>query len=232
MHAAAALLAALTARDATGHGQVVEVAQLEAVLQLSVAAVVDWTRSGIRPRRHGNRDPAVAPQGAYPCRGDDTWVALSVRDDDWHRFAALLGHADWADDPRWATSAGRATHHDELDRSITAWTRDRDADEVADALRRVGIPAARVVDPSRLDLEDEQLRTTGYFQRLSRRHVGELDYPTFPVRASYGPVEVHARPAPTLGEHTAEVLREALGLDDAAIAELERARITGTTVEP
>jgi crotonobetainyl-CoA:carnitine CoA-transferase CaiB-like acyl-CoA transferase len=156
-------------------------------------------------------------------------VALSVRDTDWAAFAELIGRAEWVRDPTLASVDGRRRRRNELNEVIGHWLRTRDAAETVDLLRTYGIPVAHVRDAAEL-VDDAQLSARRYFQRLARARVGERDYPTFPMRASYGPEPVHSRPAPLLGEHNREVLTGVLGLDDVEIQSLIGWQVIGTTV--
>ncbi|HWS47650.1 MAG TPA: CoA transferase, partial [Acidimicrobiia bacterium] len=107
------------------------------------------------------------------------------------------------------------------------WCTTRTPDEAARDALAGGIPAAAVV-PGYATLDDRQLRARGFFEAVDNPMVGEQHYPTFPVRLSGGPQRFWTGPAPTLGEHTAEVLREELGLDPAELARLEAAHVIGT----
>ena len=78
MHATVALQAALAHRRRTGHGQLIEIAQLETVICMCPEGIIEYTSTGRAPTRHGNRSPELAPQEVYACR--DGQVALSVRD--------------------------------------------------------------------------------------------------------------------------------------------------------
>jgi crotonobetainyl-CoA:carnitine CoA-transferase CaiB-like acyl-CoA transferase len=109
-----------------------------------------------------------------------------------------------------------------------AWCADRTSDEAVAALRDAGIAAAAMV-PAYLALDDGQLVARNYFEPIEHAIVGEQQYPTFPMRISGGPDRYWSAPAPTLGEHTDTVLREELGLDDAALDALRAAGVIGTT---
>jgi crotonobetainyl-CoA:carnitine CoA-transferase CaiB-like acyl-CoA transferase len=96
-----------------------------------------------------------------------------------------------------------------------------------DALAQ-GVPAAAMV-PGYATLDDPQMRARGFFEPVANALVGDQHYPTWPVRLSAGPVRVWTAPAPTLGQHNVEVLRDELGLDDAELARLEAEHVIGTT---
>jgi crotonobetainyl-CoA:carnitine CoA-transferase CaiB-like acyl-CoA transferase len=82
--------------------------------------------------------------------------------------------------------------------------------------------------PGYATLDDPQLRARGFFELVDNPLVGEQHYPTWPVRLSGGPARIWTAPAPTLGQHTAEVLRDELGLGDAELARLEAEHVIGT----
>ncbi|MDH3678373.1 MAG: CoA transferase [Acidimicrobiia bacterium] len=207
-----ALLAALDHRRRTGEGSHLEAAQLEVALQLLAPELAEFQLTGDEPRRRGNRDPRMAPQGVYPVRGDDEWLAVSIVDDDaWRRFVDVLGRPAWALDPALETAAGRQQHHDRIDAHLTEWTADRDGPEAEQLLRDYGI-AAGVVQSSRQLSDDPQYHHRRFYHYLEHSEVGVVPYAGHQYRIEgydHGPR--HA--APCLGEHTYEVLTELLGLD-------------------
>ena len=224
MHAVFATLLALEHRAQTGEGQLVEVPLIEAGLNAAAEQVIEWTAYGHLLQRQGNRSPYAAPQGIYPAVGQDRWVVISVDDDDqWPALAALIGHDDWAG---WASRAERHAHHDEIDAAIGQWLVDRDRDDAVAELLDAGVPAASVIN-GRESLDNPQLVARSHHQWMDHSVVGRVPYPSFPARFN-GKYHRLGRPAPTLGEHNDEILREVLGLDDAEIARLAEAQVIGT----
>lgn len=108
-----------------------------------------------------------------------------------------------------------------------AWCTTRTADEAARDARADGVAAAAMV-PGHATLDDPQMRARGFFEPVANPMVGDQSYPTWPVRLSGGPQQIWTAPAPTLGQHTVEVLHE-LGVDDEEIARLEAEHVIGTT---
>ena len=82
--------------------------------------------------------------------------------------------------------------------------------------------------PGFATLDDPQMRARRFFEPVDNPLVGEQQYPTWPVRLSGGPQRVWTAPAPTLGQHTAEVLRDELGIDDDELERLEAEHVIGT----
>jgi crotonobetainyl-CoA:carnitine CoA-transferase CaiB-like acyl-CoA transferase len=108
-----------------------------------------------------------------------------------------------------------------------AWCATRDAEAAAIELRAAGIPAAASVFGSDL-LDDPQLRARSFFETIDHPNVGTQEYPTWPMRMSAGPTRYWRGRAPTLGEHTDEVLREELGIGDDELARLRELHVIGT----
>ena len=93
--AVAAITAALETRRETGMGQHLDMSQLEASLQFLAPAILDYTANGRVGTRDGNRDPAMAPHGVYPCRGEDRWCAIAcANDEQWASLAGIMGHPE------------------------------------------------------------------------------------------------------------------------------------------
>jgi crotonobetainyl-CoA:carnitine CoA-transferase CaiB-like acyl-CoA transferase len=229
MHAAVAVQAALEHRERTGEGQLVEVAQLETGANLSAELIVEWSGNERALPRDGNRDPNVAPQGAYPCLPGDfgpEWVALTVAGDDgWNELTSVLGRDDWAADARLATLDGRRNRHDELDAGIAEWTATRAATDVIDALRASGVAVGRLLQVPRM-FDDPQLVERGYYVELDHERTGTRRYPGWPMRFSSG-WRQHRRGAPTLGQHNDEILGDELGLNTPELDRLRDAGVIG-----
>lgn len=224
MHAVFATLLALEHRAQTGEGLLVEVPLIEAGLNAAAEQVIEWTAYGQLLQRQGNRSPYAAPQGIYAATGEDRWVVVSVDDDaQWPSLAALIGRQDWAG---WASRDERRAHHDEIDDAIGGWAAERDRDAAVAELLAAGVPAAPVIT-GRESIDNPQLAARGHQQWMDHVVVGAVPYPSFPGRFN-GQYHRLGRPAPTLGEHNEEILREVLGLDDAEIARLAEAQVIGT----
>jgi crotonobetainyl-CoA:carnitine CoA-transferase CaiB-like acyl-CoA transferase len=234
MHAALALLVALEERERRGEGVHVECTMVEGALNAAAEAMIEFQAYGGRMEREGNRSPAAAPQGLYPCAGHDPvnaprWLALSVESDDqWRALAKLLGEPAWTADPALASHAGRRAAHDRIDAALRPWLATRERDAAIETLVAAGVPAAPVFDP-RDTHRHPQLAARGYYEALDHPEVGRQLVPGVPFR--YASVERWLRrPAPTLGEHNREILAE-LGLSDAEIDALAEAKVIGTHPE-
>jgi crotonobetainyl-CoA:carnitine CoA-transferase CaiB-like acyl-CoA transferase len=223
---AAATVLALLRRRQTGQGAHVEVSQLGAAVNFVGQALLALQLLGTAPAPLGNRHPWRAPQGCYPCRGHDRWLALSVGDDrQWEGLCAALGRPDLARDARFATFLGRWQHQDELDAIIVGWTRGLDAHEAMQALQQAGVPAAAVLDGADL-ARDEHLHARRFYVSLRHPDAGTHSYPGQPIRLGRTPATFRSD-APALGEHNRYVLQGLLGLSEEELERLEAAGIIG-----
>jgi benzylsuccinate CoA-transferase BbsF subunit len=244
-HAAFAVLAALRHRRRTGQGQYIDFAQTEPMLALLGPTFLDLTVNGHAQDRRGNEHPYAAPHGVYPCRGDDRWIAITVMDDmQWQALVRVIGSTPgqapekaasasasasaaatgWANDARWHTQAARHAGRVELDRFLGAWTAPHEASALMRALQAAGVSAGTVQDARDVTRHDPQLAHRGHWVRLPHAEMGESIYNNLPFRFSHTPIRP-SRPAPLLGEHTREVLRDVIGLAEAEIDDLERAQV-------
>jgi crotonobetainyl-CoA:carnitine CoA-transferase CaiB-like acyl-CoA transferase len=224
LHACFAGLVALVARAADGQGRLVESTMVEAVLNAAVEPVVAYQLTGRVLGRLGNRSPdGLAPQGVYRCRGEDAWVALTVADDEqWRALTSVLGAPAAAVPLDRAEERARA--HDELDTWLSAVCADWEVRDLAEALRRVGVAAAEVIVPATL-AQNPQLVHRGLFEELVHPVTGANHLPGMPYRMSGVPGWLR-RPAPTLGQHNAEILAE-VGVGAAERDDLARRGVIG-----
>jgi len=227
MHAAFAALVALARRDRTGVGVMVEAPMFEAALAIAAEPVLEWSAYGTVLERDGNRSPRAAPQGLYACRGSEQWLALSVTDDEqWAALGKVMGTPGWAASAELATAAGRRAHHDLIDRHLDEWAGPHYLHDAVAWLTSVGVPAAPAVDPRRSSAHPQFL-ARGYVELVDHPVVGSHPMLTLPLRLR-GVERWTRSPAPTLGQHNAEVLGGWLGLSDDELGTLARDGVIGS----
>lgn len=230
--AASAVAAALLEREHTGRGQHVDLSQHEAALSLVGGWIAEYARTGAVPERRGNRSGRHAPQGMYPCAGGDEWIYLSVRDEPaWAALCEVLD-SDLAEEPRFASLAGRLEEHDALDKRLAARTRQWDKHALMRALQDRGVIAAAVLDGEEV-LADPHLRARGTFEAIALGDVPEgmstelLSQRYVPARFDRFEIAA-ARPAPRLGEHNREVLQGLAAFSDEEYGALERSGVVAS----
>jgi formyl-CoA transferase len=213
MHLTIAILAALVQRQSTGHGQLVEVAMQEAVLNLTRVKFTPTLATGTPLARTGNRSSTGGYADLVRCSGGgpNDHVYLIVPPDNPEMFEALvevIGRPDVRSDDRFGTPAARARNAEALTGVIERWTMEREKHEVMKALAGRGIPCGAVLDTAEV-LADPHLRERGTIFDLDHPTRGRFSVIGCPVRLSDSPVA--ASRAPLLGEHTEDVLRTLAG---------------------
>jgi benzylsuccinate CoA-transferase BbsF subunit len=219
---ALAVLAALHHRRRTGRGQLVDLAQQEAVASLVGPVLLERAANGGTSAPFGNasQEGPAAPHGIYPCAGDDRWIAITVFSDaEWRGLTAAMGRPAWARDDRFASTASRVAHARELDERVAAWTRTMNVHVAVSRLQANGVRAGIVADAADVCARDPQLAARGHFVDVAtpEGRTVRIDGPPFVL--SETPAAVRG-PGPLLGEHADEVLGTILGYDAGTIAAL------------
>jgi crotonobetainyl-CoA:carnitine CoA-transferase CaiB-like acyl-CoA transferase len=223
-----AFLMALLQRRRTGRGQVVEVAQVENMIVHIGDAVMEAAMTGASPPRRGNRTPEAAPQGVYPCAGDDQWLAISVRDDEqWAGLVGVMGGPPELRRPGLADRAGRASAHDEIDAAIAAWTATRTKEDLFHLLQGKGVVAGPVLDEADA-ASDPQLHARRFFHYLEHPSAGGHFHPGANFHLPATPTRVW-RAAPVLGQDNEYVYQQILGVTAEEYEELRADGHVGDT---
>jgi CoA:oxalate CoA-transferase len=200
----------------------VEVPQTEAGVHWIGEHVLLQAETGRSWQPDGNAVADAAPHDAYPCRGDDEWIAIAIgTDEHWRALCQAIRRPDLALSPRYSALPGRARHRHELDAIITRWTRQFSKHELAARLQAAGVPAAAVnrgADVAR----DTVLLETGFTRQLDHPEAGRHSYPGLAYQLERSPGGISAA-APCFGQHNEPVLRDILGIRAETIAELQRA---------
>jgi benzylsuccinate CoA-transferase BbsF subunit len=142
IHGVVAILAALWHRAETGRGQYIDLSQWEATVGMLGDAILDFTMNGTVRTTQGNRDPGASPHGNYPCREEDTWVAIAVdSEESWQGFRRALGEPAWTGEEWCADAYRRVEAAERVDAAVAEWTRGRSPEEATEALQAEGVAA-------------------------------------------------------------------------------------------
>lgn len=216
--AASSVLAALEHRRRTGEGQYIDLSQLEACTWALDAEVFAYTAGGLLRPPLGNRHPEMAPHGAFPCAGDEEWIAIACRDDtEWATLAEFAG-LPGLQGPALRTFADRKAGEDAIEAELAAWSSSFATDDLVEQLQGRGIPAYAVNDMARVH-HDPQLRARGHFWRVEHPVIGEVDWDAPPYRLSRTPM-FSERAAPLLGQDNEAVYTGVIGLSSDDLADL------------
>jgi len=203
---ATALAAGLLYRARTGRGVYLDLAQVETGIYSLGSWLLDYEIDGVVGMRDGNRHERAVPHGTFPCRGDDRWITIACwTDDEWHELAQLIGRGG-----AWPTLPDRRDAVDAVEKTVAAWTADRDRDETAELLQARGIEAVPVEDFGDIH-RDPQVAHREHFVTLSHPVTGVGLYERNGFRLS-GASSDYKRAGPTLGQDNDFVLGELLGL--------------------
>lgn len=205
MFATVAILAALEHRRQTGEGQHLDISQTEPLIH-TMADVYARHQDHHTVDKPENRSARYAPQGAFPCRGQNQYIAISITSDaQWRALCEAMPLTEGRD----YDIEQRRAHEQPIHQAIAHWTRDHDKHVLADTLCDLGIPAEAVAD-GRDVFTDPELIQNHHYVPIDHPKLGHCDMPAPPVKFSTSDIRVE-RP-PCLGEHLYEVLEHDLGI--------------------
>ncbi len=217
------VLAALVGRERHGTGQHADVAMLDSMVHLLAYDALDHLTTGAKVTRQGSGHAHMVPWQAFPVQ--DGFVVVAARDEKfWRNLCDAIDRPELKDDERTKDNAARVANRAWLEPLLAEAFRQRPQREWIRILDEYDIPSAPVNDFGSL-FADPHLAERGMIRSYEHPTVGEVRYQPSPMKLSDW--EFPSRPAPMLGEHTAEVLRELLGLDDGAITALATDGVLG-----
>src|SRR5437660_2032977 len=222
LHTAFGVMVALYHRQRTGEGQIVDGSLLATGITFAQGLLAERAVIGVERKQKGNASFYAAPADAY--QAQDGWIVVSVVGEEmFARWARLVGREDFIADPRFATDLLRADHSDIITAAMNAWLKIRTSTQAIAELETARIPAGPVLNLDQV-MADPQVK--------ARKLLQSFEYPgapspvplaTIPVQLSVTPGEIRRR-APTLGEHTDEILKE-IGYSEQEITELRKGEV-------
>ncbi len=219
LHCAFGTLAALMARGKTGKGQMVEGALLASAVTMTNALLIEQAVIKADRAPTGNRGQTSAPTDIFRTR-DGFIIAQVVGQPLFKRWAALMGEPHWLTDPRFKDDISRGDHGAIISERMGRWCAERTSAEALEILGEARIPAAPVLKPQQT-LDDPHINAVGFFQPTAFPGMARpAPLARAPVKLSDTPGSIRRR-APTLGEHTDEIMAE-LGYGANAVASLRQ----------
>jgi len=203
------VLALWVRRVRTGLGGTVSVAQMDVILQHLSTDIATRCMSAHAKVAHPVRD---APWGVYPCAGEDEWCVVTIRGDaDWQALCQVIGREDLATDPALAGAHGRAGQRIRVENALCAWLAALSPVDAMHHLQAAGVPAGAMLRVSELP-GFSYYRERGFFRSARHPSIPEsLVQENAPVHSQRLPDPPYT-PAPGIGQHTEQILRERLGL--------------------
>ncbi len=217
-----AILAALRHRDKTGRGQHYDGSMVDGLFAVLENAVVRYTVAGEIPEPLGSRHPSIVPFQSF--RTKDSWIIAAIGNDElWVTFCDAVGRQELAREPRFRTNPLRTKNVKDLVSILSGEFEKRTTKEWSAIFDKAGLPYSRVNNVKEI-CEDPHIRYRKMIVEIDQPGVGRMKIAGSPFRLSETPGEVYS-PAPLLGEHTEEVLRDLLGYSPEEIETLKKERI-------
>ena len=214
-----AILAALYTRERKGEGQHLDISLFDSQIALLANVGSSYLCSGETPLRWGNAHASIVPYQAFQA-ADDFLILAIGNDRQWERFCEAADVSVWTKDVRFTTNPQRVAHRDVLIPMLENLFRQRTVAEWLQLCADADVPAGPVNTLDRV-FADPQALARGMLVEMPHPSAGSVRLAGTPFNLSAAPAQLHL-PPPTLGQHTDEILKELLALDDNAIAELRR----------
>ncbi|KQV94491.1 CoA-transferase [Pelomonas sp. Root1237] len=206
MYATVAILAALRHRDATGQGQVIDMALLDTQLAMLANLGSNYLCSGKAPGRMGNAHQNIVPYQVF--EASDGYLILAVGNDrQFAKFCDIAGQPGWATDPRFATNSERVRHRALLVPQLEEAMRQRPRADWLAALEAAKVPCGSINSIGEA-LADPQAQARGAVVPMPHPLTPDLRLIASPMKLSATPVAYRHAP-PLLGQHSDELLQEA-----------------------
>lgn len=213
------ILSALHHRNQTGRGQFVDVAMLDSLVAVLENAVVRYFATGEAPKPLGARHPAITPFEAFASADGHVIIALG-NDTLWAKFCEHVDRQELISDERFRTNADRTENHSELFPILSDIMSQRTTDDWIDALGNIGVPCGPINTMDKV-VSHPQVQAREMITRVAHQITGDVEVPGVPIKLSETPGNVDA-PAPSLGEHTTEILTDVLKMSPDEVAKLKQ----------
>jgi len=222
------ILSALWYRERTGRGQVVDISMVDGLVYVLENAIVRYTLLGHVPQPRGTKHPAITPFQAF--RTEDSWIVVAIGNDTlWRRFCQAIARPQLADDPRFKTNALRTQNQQDLAHLLEAITSRKSTEQWMTRFEESGLPYSPINTIDRV-VQDPNINYRNMVVEVDQPRVGPVRIAGSPFHLSETPGAVVA-PAPLLGQHTEEVLSDALGYSKDRIEELVKAKAVYRTCD-
>ena len=222
LHGVIGALLALHHIGKGGGGQVIDVALYESVFNVMESLLPEFDALGYVRERSGSALPGIAPSNLYPCKGGAYVLIAGNADSLFRRLMSAIGREDLRDDPALAKNDGRAAQMERIDAAIASWTLEKNLDEVLEEMEKAEVPAGRIYSAADI-AADPHFAARGMIAQIVAGDGEPLKVPGIVPKLSASPGAIRS-PAPTLGQHTEEVLGE-LGFTPSQIKEFREKQI-------
>lgn len=222
MNAVMGILLALRVKDKTGEGQSIDVSMMEGQMGLLGIMIGNYMADGVLPKPMGTAYSALLPYQTFHTKTKD--IALAVGSEKlWKLFCPAIGHPELATDPRYRTNVDRIANSVSLIETLQAVLLERSYEEWEALMLTNGIPVGAINNIEQL-VAHPQVKARGSLVEMDHPRAGKVTITGVPMRLSKTPGSIRT-PAPRLGEHTDQVMREFMDMSDERIAALRQAGV-------
>ena len=216
------ILAAWGHAKGTGFGQQIDVSMLDCQVALLENAIARYYLEDSIPGPIGSRHPTITPFQFF--RASDGYIVIAIGNDSlWSQFCRTLGACDLITDCRFTDNASRSSNQKDLDEILQEYFIKYSVEYWLDKLEQAGIPCGPIQDIEQV-CNDPQIAERQMLIQIEHPVAGSQKMPNSPLKFSSSPIEL-LTPAPTLGEHTREILKSMLGMKDEEVVTLRSAGI-------
>lgn len=213
------ILSALHHRNITGKGQFVDVAMMDSLVTVLENAIVRYFATGDNPQPLGSRHPAITPFEAF--KSSDGHIIIAIGNDVlWSKFCEYVDKKDLITDARFNTNNKRTDNHDELQPILSEIMCQRTTDEWIEALENIGVPCGPINTIDKV-VNHPQIEAREMITKVVHEITGTVQVPGIPIKMSDTPGKVET-PAPSLGQHTDEVMQNELKLSVNEVIKLKQ----------
>ena len=213
------VLTAVNARSITGLGQRVDVSLVDSVVASLENAYIRYFKSGELPERNGNAYASIAPYDTYHAK--DGYVIIACGNQKlYEKFCNEVLDMPWMiTDERFLTVPLRVKNNEIQKKYIEEWTMQHTVNEVVDIILEKGIPAGPIYDVGQITRDEHIARVREMFIEIDHPQIGKMKVNGNPVKLMDMMPRINC-PAPTLGQHNEEILKEMLNYTDEQVKEL------------
>ncbi len=223
--AAIGILAALLYRERTGRGQYVDIAMVDGLFSVLENAVARYVNTGEIPGPLGGAHPSITPFQGFKTK-DGQWVIAAIGNDKlWAQYCTILGRPDLIAPPKFKTNPLRCDNRKELIAILDKEMEKKTAKEWCEIFEQHAIPYSPINNLQQI-CEDRHIAHRNMLVEIDQPVVGKMRICASPLKLSETPGEVYA-PAPVLGQHSEQVLREVLGYSAEQIGQLKTEGVIG-----
>lgn len=222
MYSTIAILAAVNHRSQSGTGQYIDMSLLDCIVALGSNQVTSYFASGSVPARMGNAHMSLVPYGVYPTRNGHIVIAIG-NDEQWQRYCSVIGREDLGADGDFLSVTGRIVNRDRLDEALRETMRIRDSEVWLELLEKEAVPCGPINDYEQV-FQNPQVKHRNLRIDQQRKDGALIGTAASPLRLTDTPPS-YDLPPPMVGQHTEEVLRAVLGIDDEQFLALREQKV-------